>query len=127
MFNGFKHLVIPVFGLLANLACMLFYIVGPFVVAGMSWKEPFVALGFCRPVGTLRRVLLHDLQQGQGQVDPRDFPAGAQPGGRKGGRIHHQLNTVAWSVRPLVQAAAPAAVWTCAVSLSQRWRTGLPS
>ena len=47
MFNGFKHLVIPVFGLLANLACMLFYIVGPFVVAGMSWKEPFVALGFC--------------------------------------------------------------------------------
>jgi hypothetical protein len=46
MFNGLKHMVIPVFGLLANLACMLFYIIGPFVVAGMSWKEPFVALGF---------------------------------------------------------------------------------
>ena len=44
-FHGFKHVVVPVFGLVANLACMLFYIVGPFSVAGMSWKEPFVALG----------------------------------------------------------------------------------
>jgi amino acid transporter len=44
-FNGFKHVVVPVFGLLANLLCMLFYLVGPFVVAGMSWKEPFIALG----------------------------------------------------------------------------------
>ena len=44
-FHGFKHFVVPVFGLLANLACMLFYIVGPFSVAGMSWKEPFIALG----------------------------------------------------------------------------------
>ena len=31
--------------LLANLGCMLFYIIGPFSVAGMSYKEPFVALG----------------------------------------------------------------------------------
>jgi amino acid transporter len=45
MFNGLKHMVIPVFGLLANLGCMLFYIIGPFSVAGMSWKEPFFALG----------------------------------------------------------------------------------
>jgi basic amino acid/polyamine antiporter, APA family len=44
-FHGFKHVVIPVFGLLANLLCMLFYLVGPFSVAGMSWKEPYVALG----------------------------------------------------------------------------------
>ena len=44
-FNGFKHMVVPVFGLLANLLCMLFYIVGPFMVAGMSPVEPFVALG----------------------------------------------------------------------------------
>ncbi len=46
-FSGFKHLVIPLFGLLANLACMLFYLVGPFTVAGMSVKEPFIALGVC--------------------------------------------------------------------------------
>jgi len=44
-FHGFKHVVVPIFGLLANLACMLFYIIGPFTVAGMSWKEPFIALG----------------------------------------------------------------------------------
>jgi amino acid transporter len=46
-FNGFKHMVVPVFGLLANLACMLFYLVGPFTVSGMSPKEPYIALGVC--------------------------------------------------------------------------------
>jgi hypothetical protein len=44
-FHGFKHVVVPVFGLIANLACMLFYLIGPFTVAGMSWKEPYIALG----------------------------------------------------------------------------------
>src|SRR5579863_4691799 len=44
-FNGFKHMVIPVFGLLANLGCMVFYLVGPFAVTGMSWHEPYIALG----------------------------------------------------------------------------------
>ena len=43
-FNTFKHTVIPVFGLLANLLCMVFYLVGPFFVSGMSWKEPYCAL-----------------------------------------------------------------------------------
>jgi amino acid transporter len=46
-FNGFKHFVVPIFGLLANLACMLFYLVGPFTVAGMSVKEPYIALTVC--------------------------------------------------------------------------------
>jgi basic amino acid/polyamine antiporter, APA family len=44
-FSGFKHVFIPVFGILANFLCMLFYLVGPFFVAGMSPKEPYVALG----------------------------------------------------------------------------------
>jgi APA family basic amino acid/polyamine antiporter len=47
MFNGLKHLVIPVFGLLANLACLLFYLIGPIPVigvAGMKWQEPYTAL-----------------------------------------------------------------------------------
>ena len=43
-FHGFKHVVVPVFGLMANLGCMLFYIIGPFSVAGMSVKEPYIAL-----------------------------------------------------------------------------------
>ena len=47
-FHGFKHMFVPVFGLLANFGCMLFYLLGPipaFGVAGMSIKEPYIALG----------------------------------------------------------------------------------
>jgi CDP-diglyceride synthetase len=44
-FNTFKHVAVPIFGLLANLACMVFYLVGPFFVPGMSAKEPYIALG----------------------------------------------------------------------------------
>jgi basic amino acid/polyamine antiporter, APA family len=44
-FNGFKHMVVPVFGLLANFACMLFYLIGPWMVPGMNKTEPYVALG----------------------------------------------------------------------------------
>jgi amino acid transporter len=44
-FHGFKHVFVPVFGLLANFGCMLFYLIGPFSVAGMSVKEPYIALG----------------------------------------------------------------------------------
>ncbi len=46
-FSGFKHMFVPLFGLVANLACMLFYLVGPFTVTGMSVKEPYIALGVC--------------------------------------------------------------------------------
>jgi amino acid transporter len=46
-FNGFKHMFIPLFGVAANLICMLFYLIGPFMVAGMSWHEPYVALAVC--------------------------------------------------------------------------------
>jgi basic amino acid/polyamine antiporter, APA family len=45
MFNGVKHMVIPIFGLLANLVCMLFYLIGPWLVPGMSKVEPYIALG----------------------------------------------------------------------------------
>jgi amino acid transporter len=44
-FSGIKHVVVPVFGLVANLVCMAFYLVGPFTVPGMSSKEPYIALG----------------------------------------------------------------------------------
>jgi amino acid transporter len=46
-FHGFKHVVVPVFGLLANFGCMLFYLLGPIPaigVPGMSWHEPYIAL-----------------------------------------------------------------------------------
>ncbi|MGO8690352.1 MAG: APC family permease [Thermoguttaceae bacterium] len=44
-FSGIKHFVIPVIGVVANLGCMAFYVVGPFCVSGMSMKEPYIALG----------------------------------------------------------------------------------
>ena len=43
-FNLVRHLFIPVFGLVANLACMVFYLVGPFMGYGTK-MEPLLALG----------------------------------------------------------------------------------
>ena len=43
-FSFVKHLAIPVFGLLANLACMAFYLIGPFMGYGTK-MEPLIALG----------------------------------------------------------------------------------
>src|SRR3984885_4587285 len=43
-FNVIKHMLIPVFGLLANIGCMAFYIIGPFMGYGTP-KEPLLALG----------------------------------------------------------------------------------
>jgi amino acid transporter len=44
-FNTIKHVLVPVFGVVANLLCMLFYLVGPFMVTNMSKLEPYLALG----------------------------------------------------------------------------------
>ena len=43
-FRLIRHLFIPVFGLLANLACMAFYVIGPFMGYGTK-MEPLLALG----------------------------------------------------------------------------------
>lgn len=43
-FKIVRHLFIPVFGLVANLACMAFYLIGPFLGYGTK-KEPLLALG----------------------------------------------------------------------------------
>ena len=43
-FKRAAPLVIPVFGLLANLACMAFYLIGPFMGYGTK-MEPLLALG----------------------------------------------------------------------------------
>ncbi len=47
MYSGIKHMAIPLFGVVANVACMLFYLIGPFSVSGMSLKEPYIALFVC--------------------------------------------------------------------------------
>ena len=43
-FNLLKHVLIPGFGLFANLGCMAFYVIGPFAGFGTA-KEPLLALG----------------------------------------------------------------------------------
>jgi amino acid transporter len=43
-FKVVRHLIVPVFGLLANLGCMAFYLIGPFMGYGTP-KEPLLALG----------------------------------------------------------------------------------
>jgi amino acid transporter len=43
-YNPVRHLFIPIFGLVANLACMAFYVIGPFMGYGTK-MEPLLALG----------------------------------------------------------------------------------
>jgi APA family basic amino acid/polyamine antiporter len=43
-FKVIRHAVIPAFGLVANLACMAFYLIGPFMGYGTK-MEPLLALG----------------------------------------------------------------------------------
>jgi APA family basic amino acid/polyamine antiporter len=43
-FSFIRHMAIPIFGLCANLACMIFYLVGPFMGYGTK-MEPLLALG----------------------------------------------------------------------------------
>ncbi len=43
-FSAIRHLAVPVFGLIANLGCMAFYLIGPFMGYGTK-MEPLLALG----------------------------------------------------------------------------------
>jgi hypothetical protein len=43
-FNMFKHVIIPIFGLIANLVCMATYLIVPFLGIGTK-MEPLLALG----------------------------------------------------------------------------------
>lgn len=44
-FKFIRHALVPAFGLVANLACMAFYLIGPFMGYGTK-MEPLLALGF---------------------------------------------------------------------------------
>jgi hypothetical protein len=43
-YSFLRHTLIPGFGLIANLGCMLFYLIGPTMGYG-TVKEPLIALG----------------------------------------------------------------------------------
>ena len=68
MFNGFKHFVVPAFGLVANLMCMGFYLVGPFFVPGMSAKEPYIALGIVALWGIYGLVYFTRVSKAKGKA-----------------------------------------------------------
>jgi amino acid transporter len=78
-FNGFKHMFVPIFGLVANLVCMLFYLVGPFAVAGMSVKEPYIALGVCALWGIYGGVYFMRASKAKGKAVLVDKAAAAAP------------------------------------------------
>jgi amino acid transporter len=76
-FSGFKHMFVPIFGLIANLLCMLFYLVGPFTVSGMSWKEPYIALVVCFAWGVYGAVYFMRTSKAKGRAMLVDKPASA--------------------------------------------------
>ena len=73
-FNGFKHMFVPIFGLVANFLCMAFYLVGPFAVSGMSWKEPYIALGVCAAWGIYGAVYFMRTSKAKGRSVLLDKP-----------------------------------------------------
>jgi hypothetical protein len=76
MYSGFKHMFVPLFGLAANLVCMLFYLVGPFAVSGMSVKEPYIALGVCIGWGAYGAVYFLRASRAKGKAYYTEKPAG---------------------------------------------------
>ncbi len=75
MYSGFKHMFIPLFGLVANLLCMLFYLIGPFTVSGMSVKEPYIALGICMAWGAYGAVYFLRASKARGKAVYSEKPA----------------------------------------------------
>ena len=62
-----KHLLIPGFGLIANLVCMAFYLIGPF--GGLGTKmEPLCALGISAAWGLYGIIYFIRSSQSQRQV-----------------------------------------------------------
>ncbi len=75
-FNFVRHLIIPVFGLLANLACMIFYLVGPFMGYGTK-KEPLLALGIAAVWGIYGGIYFLRASKSKGRTTLVESRAGA--------------------------------------------------
>jgi len=65
-FSAVRHLIIPIFGLIANLACMLAYLILPFMGIG-TWKEPFLALGIAAVWGIYGGIYFMRSSKGTGR------------------------------------------------------------
>jgi amino acid transporter len=66
-FSALRHLVIPMFGLLANLACMGFYLVGPFMGYGTK-MEPLLALGIAAVWGIYGGIYFLNSSKAKGRT-----------------------------------------------------------
>jgi amino acid transporter len=66
-FSAIRHLVIPIFGLLANLACMGFYLIGPFMGYGTK-KEPLLALGIAAVWGIYGAIYFFRASKSKGRT-----------------------------------------------------------
>jgi len=75
-FKFVRHLLIPVIGLLANLACMIFYLVGPFMGYGTK-MEPLIALGIALVWGTYGGVYFVRASKSTGRTTLVQTQAGA--------------------------------------------------
>ncbi len=75
-FKVVRHLVIPLFGLLANLACMAFYVIGPFMGYGTK-MEPLLALGIAGVWGVYGLVYFLRSSKATGRTTLVQSKAGA--------------------------------------------------
>jgi amino acid transporter len=75
-FSVVRHLLIPVFGLLANLACMAFYLIGPFLGYGTK-MEPLLALGIAMVWGAYGGIYFLRTSKASGRTTLVTSRAGA--------------------------------------------------
>ena len=66
-YNVFLHLLIPGFGLIANLTCMAFYLIGPIFSLG-TFKEPLFALGISAVWGIYGAIYFLRSSQAKGKA-----------------------------------------------------------
>ncbi len=67
MYNPLKHMFIPLFGLIANIACMAFYLIGPFLGYGTA-KEPLLALGIAAVWGIYGAIYFTSASKKKGRT-----------------------------------------------------------
>jgi amino acid transporter len=66
-FKVIRHLLIPIFGLVANLVCMAFYLIGPFMGYGTK-MEPLLALGIAAVWGVYGGIYFVRSSKGKGRA-----------------------------------------------------------
>jgi basic amino acid/polyamine antiporter, APA family len=74
-YSALKHLIIPVFGVVANLVCMAFYLIGPFMGYGTK-MEPLLALGIAAVWGIYGGIYFAKSSKATGRSTLVTRPAG---------------------------------------------------